>query len=105
MSQELLDIGYSGIALVLIAAWRALPLLAIALLADFALRRRLAGKYHVLLWALVVARLLLPFSAPTVVSWQGPMDGLAETLLSAWDGDVNVTGSQHFTDAAWIPSG
>jgi beta-lactamase regulating signal transducer with metallopeptidase domain len=73
----------NGFWLLTVATWRALPLLALALIADLVLRRRLASKYHALLWTLVVIRLMLPVSLPNAWSLQGPVDRLAACLLEA----------------------
>lgn len=55
-------INQSYIVLALLAAWRAMPLLLIAVGAGLFFRRRLLAKYHAVLWSLVVVRLLMPIS-------------------------------------------
>lgn len=80
MSDDLWELGSSGFSMLLIATWRVLPLLLVAVLADLVIGRRLASKYHALLWSLVVLRLLLPFSLPNPWSLQGPLDQLAGVL-------------------------
>lgn len=74
MFHELVDLSVGSLELVLIATWRALPLLMIALLAELIFRRRMAPKYHVVLWSLVVVRLMLPVSFASPVSLHGPID-------------------------------
>lgn len=76
-----LEYGMCGIALLLLATWRALPLLAVAALVDLGFRRRLAAKYHAALWTLVVVRLALPFSLPVDWSVQRQHDEVAFYLL------------------------
>ncbi len=77
------EMALSGSGLLLLATWRALPLLAIALLVDLTLARRLPAKYHVCCWALVAVRLLLPISLPSSWSWQGPFDQLSASWHEA----------------------
>lgn len=76
MNNDLLDMGLHGLGLLLLAAWRAVPLLAIALLVDVIFARRIAPKCQALLWTLVVVRLLLPISLPSSWSLHGPLDRL-----------------------------
>jgi hypothetical protein len=79
---EMEDLVATGLLSVVIAAWRALPLLAIVLAVDLILRRRIAARFHCLLWTLVMVRMLCPVSVPSSLSMQGPMDQLAEHLFS-----------------------
>ena len=74
------ELAAMGFAAVLIGAWRALPLLAIVLIFDLLLRRRIAARFHCLLWALVMVRMLCPFSVPTSVSMHGAVDRMAEQV-------------------------
>jgi len=64
----------SAAALVLLAAWRALPLLAVALAVDLGLGRRVVARHQAWLWTLVAVRLLLPFSVAAPLSLHGPID-------------------------------
>ena len=66
---------------VCIAAWRALPLFGFALVFQLLTRRRIAARYHCLLWMLVVARLMVPYSVPFGMSIQPHVDGIAEHWL------------------------
>lgn len=81
MIEEFCAQGLLALSLVIVAAWRALPLILIALLAGVLLRQRLAAKYHALLWMLVVVRMFLPISLPMPWSMQGPMDRLSAYLF------------------------
>ena len=63
-------------------AWRALPLLAVVLLVDLTLRRRIAARFHCVLWALVMIRMLCPVSAPSALSIQGHHDRAGESALT-----------------------
>ena len=62
------DVLFTAFSWVFLAAWRALPLLCIVLLADLLLRRRIAARFHCLLWMIVAARLLCPFSVESSLS-------------------------------------
>lgn len=66
---------------VMLAGWRALPVLAIAIIVSICLRRHLAAKYHAMLWSLVVLRMLMPISVVNPLSIQGPIDQAALRLL------------------------
>lgn len=72
-----------GFRLLLLASWRALPLLLIAGLISALSRGRLAPRYHALLWSLVICRLLLPISLPSQLSLQGPLERLINSPASA----------------------
>ena len=63
-------------------AWRALPLLAVVFLIDLTLRRRFAARFHCLLWAFVMIRMLSPVSAPSSLSIQGHHDRAGEAALA-----------------------
>lgn len=81
MNDELLQTGLNGLYLLLVATWRAFPLLLIVSLSDLVLRRRLAPKYQAILWSVVVIRLMLPFSLPSPWSMHGPLDQLVAAVL------------------------
>lgn len=61
------ELLFSALAWVCIAAWRALPLLCLVLVFDLLLRRRIAARFHCLLWLIVALRMLAPFSVES--SW------------------------------------
>ena len=56
------DVIGIGFFCVLLAAWHAVPLLGAVLLIDLLFRRRITARLQCLLWMLVLARLVLPFS-------------------------------------------
>ena len=60
--------------LVLLAAWRALPILVIVVGTRLALRRKLSPALHALLLTMVLARLLLPISVGCPLSLHKPID-------------------------------
>lgn len=62
------DVLFTAFSWVFLAAWRALPLLCIVLLADLLMRRRIAARFHCLLWMIVAARLMCPFSVESSLS-------------------------------------
>ena len=66
---------------VCIAAWRSLPLFGFALVFQLLTRRRIAARYHCLLWMLVVVRLMVPYSVPFELSIQPHVDRLAEQWM------------------------
>ena len=68
--EELLSVGMYW---VLLGAWRALPLIGIVLVIDLLLRRRIAARFHCLLWSLVMVRMLVPVSVPSSLSMHGPV--------------------------------
>jgi beta-lactamase regulating signal transducer with metallopeptidase domain len=61
------ELLFSALAWVCIAAWRALPLLCLVLVFDLLLRRRIAARFHCLLWLIVALRMLAPVSVES--SW------------------------------------
>jgi beta-lactamase regulating signal transducer with metallopeptidase domain len=65
------ELLFSVLVLVCIAAWRALPLLCLVLVSDLLLKRRIAAKFHCLLWMVVAARMLCPFSVESSLSIHG----------------------------------
>ncbi len=79
---QALEVVSYGFLWVLLGVWRSLPIIAVVLTLDALLRRRVAPRIHCLLWALVIARLIVPFSVPSSLSLQGPLDRFAESALS-----------------------
>lgn len=67
--------------LVLIAAWRAAPLFVVAWGVTWALRRKISPTVEALMWSVVIARFLLPFSLESGWSLHGLTDAALE---SAW---------------------
>lgn len=78
MFTELMDrfVEFSAawLCLVLLAAWRALPILVIVAGIGLALRRKLSPALHALLLTIVLARLLLPISVGCPLSLHQPID-------------------------------
>lgn len=85
---EVIDFGLGisavGVAGVLYAAWKSLPLLIIAIIVGMALRRRLPASLHFGLWMLVIVRLLLPISLESPWSLQNPLQLVAEAASTQW---------------------
>ena len=71
-----------GLAWFVIAAWRAVPLVAIVLVADWLLGRRMAARFQCLLWTLVILRLGVAVTVPAPFSLHGPWDRMAEALIA-----------------------
>lgn len=86
---------FNGVAWVCIAAWRALPLLCIVLVFDLLLRRRIAARFHCLLWMVVAARMLCPFSVESSLSLHGNL----LTTLEAVGFSNSQTHAPHPLDA------
>ncbi|MGB7324914.1 MAG: M56 family metallopeptidase, partial [Rubripirellula sp.] len=82
----MIDLFFSVVApiaaLMLYAAWRTLPLLVVVLLVDLLFRKRIAARFHCLLWAMVLARLLMPVSISSPLSLHRQVDDFAETLFT-----------------------
>ena len=70
-------------SLLLLAAWRALPIIALTAAIGFVFRRKLAPSIHALLWTVVIARFLLPASLDSPLSFHGPIDALFSTAIQA----------------------
>ncbi len=76
MMDRWLELGVNWISLLLLAAWRTLPLFTIALMVVLVMRRRLSPALHAVLWSLVIARLLLPVSISSPVSMHAWIDSM-----------------------------
>ena len=72
----------TGLTWVLFGAWRALPLVVIALGIDLLTKRKLAARFHCLLWTLVIVRMACPVSSPSAFSLHGHLDRLAEYAMT-----------------------
>ena len=71
-----------GLMYVLLAFWRALPLFAVVFGIHLVFRKRIAARFHCLLWAVVLVRMLCPVSLESPVSIHGTMDRLADYVLT-----------------------
>ena len=65
------ELLFNALAWVCLAAWRALPLLCLVLVFDLLFKRRIAARFHCLLWMIVAARMLCPFSVESSFSMHG----------------------------------
>ncbi|MGZ0166768.1 MAG: M56 family metallopeptidase [Planctomycetales bacterium] len=65
------ELLFSALAWVCFAAWRALPLLCLVLVFDLLFKRRIAARFQCLLWMIVAARMLCPFSVESSFSLHG----------------------------------
>ncbi len=59
---RLAELSSTWLSLLALATWRALPILLLVVAIGLAFRRRITPSIHALLWTVVVARFLLPFS-------------------------------------------
>ncbi|MEQ1830422.1 MAG: M56 family metallopeptidase [Pirellula sp.] len=89
--------------LVLLATWRALPILVIAAGIGFAFRRKLTPSLQALLLTIVVVRLLIPISIGSPVSLHKPIDswftsGAEESL------NRNQSMVTHYQSYALLPN-
>ncbi|MCR9198642.1 MAG: M48 family metalloprotease [Planctomycetaceae bacterium] len=97
-----------GLAWCVIAAWRAVPLVAIVLVADWLLGRRMAARFQCVLWTLVILRLGVAVTVPAPFSVHGPWDRMAAALISPEPADtaqvhVVTAGGESFTMLADDP--
>ena len=88
----------SGLAWVCIAAWRALPLLCIVLVFDLLLRRRIAARFHCLLWMIVAARMLCPFSVESSLSLHRTLQGSLQPVMGTFFSSTSSTDMQRAVD-------
>jgi bla regulator protein blaR1 len=88
MTMEWLDrihqMQLSWWVLLVVAAWRALPLILIATILGFALRRKLSPSIHAFLWTIVIARFLIPISLESSFSLHNPL-----RYISSWEDRTN----------------
>lgn len=66
------ELATTWLGLVLLASWRALPILVLAAGIGLALRRKLPPSLHALLLTIVLVRLLLPVSIGSPLSLHKP---------------------------------
>ena len=66
---------------VFLASWRALPVFAVVAIATLVLRKRVPARYLCWLWLIVVARLLLPVSATSMMAISAIADAPTQMLF------------------------
>ena len=74
---------------VFLASWRALPVFAVVAVATLVLRKRVPARYLCWLWLIVVARLLLPVSATSMMGISAIADASAQRLFFQADDQVD----------------
>ena len=74
------ELLFNALAWVCFAAWRALPLLCLVLVFDLLFKRRIAARFHCLLWMIVALRMLAPFSVESSWSIQGNLFAALEAV-------------------------
>ncbi len=79
---EINELVSNGLLLVLIAAWRALPLFVMVLLLVALFKKQIPAKYQCWLWMLVVARLLLPFSIDSPLAMAPKLEINADDIFA-----------------------
>lgn len=67
----------------LLASWRALPVFAVVAIVTLVIRNRVPARYLCWLWLIVIARLLLPVSAASVMAISSVADAPAQSLFSS----------------------
>jgi beta-lactamase regulating signal transducer with metallopeptidase domain len=67
---------------VFLASWRVVPVFVVVAIATLVLRNRVPARYLCWLWLIVVARLLLPVSATSVMSISSVVDAPVQALLA-----------------------
>jgi beta-lactamase regulating signal transducer with metallopeptidase domain len=108
------DFAMAWLWLVLLASWRALPILILVIGIGFALRRKLSPSLHALLLTVVVIRLLIPISIGSPLSVHKPIDNWlssdSEELLNQYqhrearDHVYAVLPKADATETQWLPS-
>lgn len=72
--QQVIEFANTWMWLVLLAAWRTLPVLIVVIGIGLVLRRKLAPSFQALLFTIVLIRLLMPFSVGSPFSLHQPID-------------------------------
>lgn len=80
---ECVAFSETAASLMILACWRSLPLLGIAVVSGTLLRKWFPSRVQSLLWLLVAVRLLLPVSYPTNFSLQKTLDEFGAWLTQA----------------------
>lgn len=73
-TDRFVELGATWLSLMLLAAWRALPILVLVIGIVLTFRRRLTPSLHAFLLTIVIIRLLVPVSIGSQVSLHKPMD-------------------------------
>jgi beta-lactamase regulating signal transducer with metallopeptidase domain len=89
---QFVELGVAWLSLMLLAAWRALPILVLVIGIVLTLRRRLTPSLHAFLLTIVIIRLLIPISIGSQVSLHKPIDAW---LSSETDESINRTPQQN----------
>lgn len=98
------ELGATWLSLMLLAAWRALPILVLVIGIVLTLRRRLTPSLHAFLLTIVIIRLLIPISIGSQVSLHKPIDNW---LASDTDESSNGNRDKYvrdYTDHIWNPN-
>lgn len=98
------ELGVAWLSLMLLAAWRALPILVLVIGIVLTLRRRLTPSLHAFLLTIVIIRLLVPISIGSQVSLHKPIDAW---LSSETDESSNGNRDKYvrdYTDNIWNPN-
>jgi beta-lactamase regulating signal transducer with metallopeptidase domain len=75
-----IDLGTTWVGLLFLASWRVLPILALVAGLGLAFRKKISPAIHAMLWTIVVARFLLPFSFGNPLSFHGPIDAWTSAI-------------------------
>ena len=81
MIEESTEIAATGLTWVCLAAWRSLPVFAVVLTLTLLLRKRIPARYSCVLWMLVVARLLMPFSIASPLAMSPDLNQVTGALF------------------------
>ncbi len=85
------DLLLGSIEWVLQGTWRALPLVGIVLVIDLLFRRRIAARFHCLLWMVVAARMMFPVCVESSFSMDGWLQAVYQAADSAFSSPSPVT--------------
>jgi beta-lactamase regulating signal transducer with metallopeptidase domain len=98
------ELGATWLSLMLLAAWRALPILVLVIGIVLTLRRRLTPSLHAFLLTIVIIRLLVPISIGSQVSLHKPIDNwLASDTDESSNGNRDMY-VRDYTDHIWNPN-
>ncbi len=83
MIDRFAELGNELIYFALLASWRVLPVFAVVAIVTFVIRNRVPARYLCWLWVIVLTRLLLPVSVPSVIAISSIADAPAQSLFSS----------------------
>ncbi|KAA5539467.1 peptidase M56 [Roseiconus nitratireducens] len=80
---DLIELGFLCLTWVGLAAWKSIPVFLLIFLISGLFRKRIPAAVQCLLWMIVVARLLIPFSVASPYSVSSAVDGFLGTTFAS----------------------